>query len=230
MMQRNPIDLVITKKEVITQALQLVVIMAAVLLLIRVIGPDTINVHLERLGVWGPLLVVLMKASTIVFAPLGGSPLYIFAGAAYGFWPGFFYTMLGDAIGFSTSFFLSRKFGTPILKYFLGSDAAIVPSLLGYLETKKGLLQARLFCLAFPEAVSYAAGLTGISFFSFFLIQLGVSVIPVALLVGFGEALLARMSPLFLFSVSTVVGLVALVGMWWFYRIARQHAKNKIHE
>ena len=65
---------------------------------------EELSAFVARAGLWGPLALILLKASTIVFAPLSGSPLYPLAGALFGPWWGLLYIMLGESLGGSIAF------------------------------------------------------------------------------------------------------------------------------
>src|SRR3990167_3609477 len=40
----------------------------------------SLRVWVEKVGIWGPIVFILLKISTVVIAPLSGSPLYPLAG------------------------------------------------------------------------------------------------------------------------------------------------------
>ncbi|MEK7135121.1 MAG: VTT domain-containing protein [Patescibacteria group bacterium] len=83
---------------------------------------SSVKVWVEQAGVWGPLVFILLKTSTIVIAPLSGSPLYPLVGLLFGFWPGFLYVVVGDALGYSIAFLLSRIFGKKLINKFLSNQ------------------------------------------------------------------------------------------------------------
>src|SRR3989344_5730604 len=70
---------------------------------------EEMRVQIERAGLWAPLLFIFAKATTIVVAPLGGSPLYPIAGALFGFWKGIFLLVSGlEMMGTVKGFFIAR--------------------------------------------------------------------------------------------------------------------------
>ena len=71
-------------------------------------------------GVWAPVLYILAKISTVVFAPLSGTVLYVFSVPLFGFWKGVLYSFIGDFIGAVITFYLSRIFGRQVISYFAG--------------------------------------------------------------------------------------------------------------
>src|SRR3989344_7774415 len=119
----------------------LVIILLAVL-----IDVSSLKVWVERAGVWGPLVFILLKISTIVFAPLSGSPLYPLVGLLFGFWPGILYVVLGDFLSYTISFWISRIFGRKFVhKLMSGKEEGMVARIVDHIGDAKGFFQA---CLA----------------------------------------------------------------------------------
>jgi uncharacterized membrane protein YdjX (TVP38/TMEM64 family) len=52
---------------------------------------EKIQEWIKTAGIWAPLIFIFLKTSTIVIAPLSGSPLYPLVGLLFGFWPGILY-------------------------------------------------------------------------------------------------------------------------------------------
>src|SRR3989344_7099265 len=86
---------------------------------------EEMRVQIERAGLWAPLLFIFAKATTIVVAPLGGSPLYPIAGALFGFWKGIFLLVIGDAIGGGVFFFFSRIFWGQLRARMIGKEGML---------------------------------------------------------------------------------------------------------
>jgi uncharacterized membrane protein YdjX (TVP38/TMEM64 family) len=150
-------------------------------------------------GPWAPLLFVVLKILTIVVAPISGSPLYPLVGWIFGFWPGLAYVALGDFLGYSIAFYMSRIFGQKrFATFLLGKDHNLIAKLVGHLGTGKGFFQACLVCFPLPEVLSYAAGLSTLSYTKFILILWPASTTVASLLVLFGahiEGLLTSLTP-----------------------------------
>ncbi|OGG43872.1 hypothetical protein A2841_01050 [Candidatus Kaiserbacteria bacterium RIFCSPHIGHO2_01_FULL_48_10] len=184
------------------------------------IGIEGLRNLAASIGIWGAFAVVLLKATTIIVIPLGGGPIYVIAGAAYGFWKGLLLTAVGDTIGFTIAFYLSRFFGRSILDFFVPiSQTQQLERILEKSSTISALLKARIAFLSFPELFAYLAGLTSVSFPIFFLIQWGIHAPLSVILVFFGDAILRLMeNPLYFIVGSVVISLTALIGGWWFHR------------
>ena len=177
-------------RELYANIFWIILTIVAVYFFARLLGIDSVRERIATAGVWGPLLIILLKASTLVVAPLGGSPLYPLAGIAFGFWNGFLYTLIGDIFGAAIAFFISRWFGRRVVQYFVTRPGMkLVDVILAYLGTTRGLIYARLIFFSFPEGVTYAAGLTTISFWKFLALMLPIGIGPHALMVWSGDAL-----------------------------------------
>jgi len=210
--------------ELCTNIFWIILTIVAVYFFAHSIGIDSVRERVTAAGVWGPVIVILLKASTLVVAPLGGAPLYPIAGVIFGFWYGFLYTFIGDILGTAIAFFTSRWFGRRIVRYFVTRPGMkLVEVILGYLGTTRGLIYARLIFFSFPEGVTYAAGLTTIPFWKFLVLMIPIGIGPSALLVLSGDALsrYTDTHPYLIVLLYIVVLAIMGGGGYWFYRKAK---------
>ena len=186
--------------------------------LIVSIGVDGLERFVAHAGIWGPLAVIVLKMATIIIVPLSGGPVYAIAGAAFGFWQGLAITFIGDVLGFSAAFYLSRVFGRKIINVFVPrTQFPFIEKLLVQGSALKSFLKARLAFSGFPEVFAYAAGLTEIPFLIFIVAQMTIHTPFAALVVLFGNALLTG-NPLFFAGATAAAVILAIVGGWWFKR------------
>ena len=201
----------------------------AVYLFAQFTGIESAREQVAEAGIWGPLTIILLKASTLVIAPLGGAPLYPIAGVAFGFWQGFLYTLIGDLLGTAIAFFIGRWFGRGIVQYLVTRPSMkLVDIILAYLGTTRGLIHARLVFFSFPEGVTYAAGLTDIPFWKFLAVLLPIGIVPAAIFVWSGDILsrYAATHP-HLIPLGYIVGLALMGGGgYWFYRRAKKFSPD----
>ena len=182
------------------------------------IGIDGLEQLVKQAGIWGPLAVIALKMTTIIIVPLSGGPIYAIAGAAFGFWQGLGITFIGDVLGFSVTFYMSRFFGRKIIDVFVPrAQFPFIEKLLAQGSARKSFLKARLAFSGFPEVFSYAAGLTTVSFPLFIVAQMALHTPFAALVVLFGNALLTG-NPLFFVGGTIIALLLAVAGGWWFKR------------
>lgn len=141
----------------------------------------------DAAGALGPVAVVLLLALAIVASPLPSAPIAMVAGAAYGSLAGAVLTVAGSFFGASVAFAVAR---------FLAYDAvrrwALVQRPLDWLERghSQNWLMAAVFLtrlapfLSF-DAISYAAGLTPLSYWRFAVATLA-GVAPISFLLAYG--------------------------------------------
>ena len=211
-------------KDVVKNLIFLAVIIGAIYVFTTRIGLENLRDKVAEAGAFAPLLIILLKATTIVVVPLGGTPLYPIAGALFGFWKGLFITLLGDALGSAIAFMLSRRFGKKILRYFMPKQhLPTIDKLVEQISQPKTFLKARLFFTGFPELFAYASGLTNVSFFTFLIVHVGIHAVPAGLLVIFGDLIVSGniLAVSISFAVST---LLAFAGIWWFHGSLTQGA------
>ncbi len=143
--------------------------------------------YIAGAGIWAPVVYILAKTSTVVFAPLSGTALYVFSVPLFGFWHGVVYSFIGDTIGAIITFYISRFFGRPIISYFAGKkNMEYIENALLLMGTPKGFLSVRLAALSMPEIASYAAGLTSLNFLFFITVHMVVDIIPILVISSLG--------------------------------------------
>lgn len=219
----------ITPKHALISLGSVLVVLAAMYALIQYFGLNDVQGAVARAGVWAPLVLIVAKASTIVIAPLSGSPLYPLAGALFGFWKGFFIVLTGDALGSIISFYISRFFGRTIAEKMLGSEQGYISKALAMMGTVKGFFMVRLCFISAPEIAAYGAGLTRLHVVPFIGINTLLGAIPVLLLTKMGTYIAAGSwwSVPLTFGVNFVVALVGVVLFNYFLNKESQEGTEK---
>jgi len=138
-------------------------------------------------GVW---FVVLFTVTSFLFLP--GSVLTVGAGAIYGFWISVPLVAGSSALAASASFLTSRYLARDWMLRKLGNDARLVAleKAVGK-EGWKMILVSRVSPIVPHTLVSYAAGLTQISFWRFFFASF-LGFVPMAAAYAYVGALLGR--------------------------------------
>jgi uncharacterized membrane protein YdjX (TVP38/TMEM64 family) len=210
----------VLKKDALTNLAILVVALGSLYLAFTVWEPDEVRGWIESAGLWAPLALVAMKTSTIVFAPLAGGFLYPIAGGLFGFWNALGLLILGDAIGGTIAFWISRVYGRGIAEKFLGGDDnSLFSNILGTMGTVRGFFITRLLLMQAQDITAYAAGLTRLPFLPFLTIHVVVGSIPTIILTALGSVLLESPSAGSLGLIlagSSVVGVISFLGYVWF--------------
>src|SRR3989344_4048792 len=107
----------ISKSEILRNVFILILAVAAIYGFSIFLGIENIRDRVEDAGIFGPLFLIVLKALTLIIAPLSGTPLYPISGALFGFTKGFIYMTIGDILGTSVSFYISRIFGRKVAEY-----------------------------------------------------------------------------------------------------------------
>ncbi len=171
-------------KEVIQGAVILLFFVALMYFSLKIIGSDNMQQSIANFGTFGPILFMILKASTIIIAPLGGRPLYLIAPSLWGFWPAFVYIFIADTLAYASIFFISRKFGKKVMCYFVtDKDMHKVDEMLETFGTWQYFIPARFIA---SEFAGYAAGLTKIPFYQYMAVVIPANIVEIsfALFVG----------------------------------------------
>lgn len=183
-------------------------------------------------GVWAPIFYILAKISTVVFAPLSGTVLYVFSVPLFGFWKGVLYSFVGDLIGAIITFYLSRIFGKQVISYFAGKkNMARIEDTLELIGTKKGFVTMRLAALSMPEIASYAAGLTPINFLFFITVHMTIDIIPILVITSPG-LFFTESIPAWLVTIGAILAIVVTIGSVavFGFMLRREHKKRQKRE
>lgn len=171
-------------------AVGVVISVMVLTLLINSVGVPRLQALIVAAGPLAPLAYIAIKIVTYVFAPLTSGPIQVFAGTLFGnVWLGVLYTVIGETIGGSISFWIARRYGRPVVARFVGSgnmsqvDDFYRHRLGGWLP----LAVARLVLFSFWDFLSYAAGLAPVKFSTYLFVSVVFGTIPTLLFVWLGE-------------------------------------------
>lgn len=127
---------------------------------------DQLNGFVASTGAWGWLvIIILMILHSFVPLPLEFAALA--AGAAYGFWLGTIITVVGAVLGAALSFWISRQFGQPFFDRVLKQNQRDWLNRQSRDQGTTALLISRLLPFISFTLISYAAGLTKVSWWTF---------------------------------------------------------------
>lgn len=198
----------------------LVVTVAVLVIITLFVDMAELRAFIAEAGIWAPLLFIVLKATTVVVAPLSGAPLYPLVGLLFGFWPGILYVVIGDLIGISTAFWISRIFGYPLVRrVILGKERGMLARVVDHIGTTKGFIHMCLTCFALPELIAYASGLSRLPYWKLIVFYMPISITVSCAAVLFGSLLAPSNSPLFL-AIGMPIAAVAVIGAggWLFLR------------
>jgi uncharacterized membrane protein YdjX (TVP38/TMEM64 family) len=122
--------------------------------------PDAFYASVEDLGLWGPLVVVLLQTAQVLVPPIPSQVIGMAAGHLYGVLWGTLLCMLGLTLGSWLATLLARRLGRPLVERYAS------PALIHRLDrlTKRHGLWAFFLIFLFPflptDVGCFVAGLT----------------------------------------------------------------------
>lgn len=185
---------------------------------------------LRGFGVWAPLASLALMVLQAVVAPVPGSLLVAANGVIFGLGWGALLSWAGGLLGASASFWIARRFGQAAVARLGGAAGAAWLERISRPDSFWFLLAARLIPLLSFDAISYLAGLSGMSY-PRFLLATAVGMLPGTLAwTALGHDLaLARQATWRL----GAAGLLALAGLlaarWWLRRQAPDGPMHCVH-
>lgn len=150
----------------------------------------TLQTTLRKAGMWGPFLIICLMAGAVVMSPIPSAPIAIASGFAYGHGWGTLYIVIGAEAGAITAFAIARLVGYEAMQKRFGEQLNI-----GWLGSSHHLILAVCISRLIPfisfDVVSYAAGLTRLSYTQFALATF-IGIIPMSfLLAHFGSEMVS---------------------------------------
>jgi uncharacterized membrane protein YdjX (TVP38/TMEM64 family) len=129
---------------------------------------QVILAYLQSLGMFGPVMIIVMMSVAIMVSPLPSAPIAIAAGAAYGHTWGTLYVLLGSLFGAVGAFMVARYFGYETVRQYV--EKHLPKRFYDSQNTLMGLvLVTRLMPFLSFDVISYAAGLTPLVLWRFVL-------------------------------------------------------------
>lgn len=145
-------------------------------ILIPLIVSEGFKDFTASLGFFGYFIVIGYTVLSHVFAPLAGTPGVLLGVTIYGVKTGMFLLYIASLISASINFWISKKFGRKLVTKLVGEKSMKEVDEFTSVEGKQALIISRLFGFPIFEFISYAAGLTNISFKDYFIITAVASI------------------------------------------------------
>lgn len=153
------------------------------------VSVDDARGWIRDLGPWGPLLLVVVVAAAMLFSPIPNIPFFVAAGLAWGTPLGTLYSVLGQVLGATCAFWVSRKLGRKHLPRLVGAGAAQHIDRVSAHLGPQVVFWARMLPVISFDLASYAAGLTAMRYVPFVVAAGLGAIIPTAAVAHFGQAL-----------------------------------------
>ncbi|MFT5934423.1 MAG: putative membrane protein YdjX (TVP38/TMEM64 family) [Hydrogenophaga sp.] len=198
--------------------------------LTTVLDTSALHAQVVQMGAWGPVAIVALMMLAILISPIPSAPIALAAGAAYGHGWGTLYVLLGAEAGAVAAFAISRFVGFETVHRWFGSRLSV--GLVGSQNALMGIVfVSRVLPFISFDIVSYAAGLTVLTFWRFAIATLAGIAPTSFLLAYFGNEMGTGQTSRIVLAVLALGGLTLLPVGVKLYRDwrARQHPERKDH-
>ena len=137
---------------------------------------------IKELGLVGPIVIILLIATAIIITPIPSAPVALVSGALYGHTFGTVYVVLGALSGALIAFSISKKLGYDYVNKKLHHK--MPQKIVGSQNVLMMIVFiTRLAPFISFDVISYAAGLTNLTFSRFFIATL-MGIIPISFILA----------------------------------------------
>ncbi len=174
-------------------------------------NPETVKQFITGFDILAPIILILLLALQIIIFVIPG-PIFIIAGGyAFGTILGGIYSLIGVTLGSIFVFYLSKKFGRPFVVKMVNKRDLEHFDVYFKKKGKLALFISRVIPILFPiDVVSFAAGLTSLSYKDYIIMSFLGFIPQVFILTFFGDKLSYNFNP-FLLIILAILGLGVLV-------------------
>jgi uncharacterized membrane protein YdjX (TVP38/TMEM64 family) len=171
---------------------------------------DSLKEYILSFGVWAPIISFILMILQSIAAPLPAF-LITFANAAlFGWVKGAILSWSSAMVGAAVCFFIAKYLGRDVVEKLTSKFA--IESVDSFFEKygKHTILIARLLPFMSFDLVSYAAGLTSMSFISFF-VATGIGQLPATIVYSYVGGMLTGGAKLMMMGILTLTALSVLI-------------------
>ena len=133
---------------------------------------EKIEAFLSKYGAYAGLIFIVIQFLQVTLIPLPSAITTLAGVALFGFWPTFFYSVIGVMIGSMFAFFLGRKFGVKLIIWLFGKNA--YNKYVKFAQGKDKVVLTLMFLFPFfpDDLLCIIAGITDMTYWQFFIIML----------------------------------------------------------
>lgn len=134
--------------------------------------PDALRDFISGLGLWAPVVFLLLQVVQVVVAPIPGNVLTLVGGALFGFWQGFALSIVAVFTGSVLCFLIARKLGRTVIHKLIGDKRfgkyeKLISSDANNARAKVLLIIIFLFPFLPDDLLCFVAGVTAMTLRSF---------------------------------------------------------------
>lgn len=172
-----------------------------------------LKAYLLTFGPWAPVISGLLMVFQSVVAPLPAFVITFTNGLLFGAFWGTVLSWSSAMAGASVCYAIARVYGRPVVEKLVGKKSLDVTDRFFERYGKHSILIARLLPIISFDVVSYAAGLTSVSFWEFF-IATGIGQLPATIIYSYlGQNLTGSVKIVFWIFILVIT--LVVVGAAW---------------
>lgn len=190
-----------------------------------ILNPKAFRLWVQEIGMLGKFVIIGISALQIVVAIIPGEPIEIAAGYAFGWLEGAIYCVIGNLLGQTVVFLLSKKFGMKFVEIIVSKQRL---SRMKILKDSTKVYMTIFFVFLIPgtpkDVISYVAGITSIRLLPFLLVS-GVGRIPSVISSTIGGSYIGTKNykmAVVVFVVTIIVSSISLI-------VYKSHERRKVN-
>jgi uncharacterized membrane protein YdjX (TVP38/TMEM64 family) len=123
------------------------------------LGIEDVREFSESIGLFGPIILVLLITASLIFSPLSSGSVIALAVVMYGAVPGYIIGVVAGMLGGGADYYLASRYGKKFILRFVGPKTIKVVEEYGGKIKKRGLPALLIAMPLSLDLVSYGAGL-----------------------------------------------------------------------
>ena len=133
---------------------------------------EKVQAFLSKYGAYAGIIFVFVQFLQVTIIPLPAAITTLAGVALFGFWPTFFYSVIGTLIGSMLAFYLGRKFGVKLIIWLFGKNA--YDKYVKFTQGKDKIVLTLMFLFPFfpDDLLCIVAGITDMKYWQFFVLML----------------------------------------------------------
>lgn len=177
---------------------------------------NAVAAHIRSYGPWAAAVSACLMVLQSMAAPIPAFLITLANATVFGWWQGAILSWSSAMIGAAVCFYIARLLGRDAVAHFVSGTALATVDKFFERYGKNAILICRLLPFMSFDYVSYAAGLTGMGFWGFF-VATGIGQLPATIVYSYvggmltGGAQMLMLALLMLFALFALIYLIRLV-------------------
>jgi len=145
---------------------------------------EKVQAFLSKYGAYAGIIFIAVQFLQVTIIPLPAAITTLAGVALFGFWPTFFYSVIGTMIGSMLAFYLGRKFGVKLIIWLFGKNS--YDKYVKFTQGKDKIVLTLMFFFPFfpDDLLCIVAGITDMKYWQFFIIMLITRPLNILILEG----------------------------------------------